>query len=279
MGRQIRCVPRLSQPHGAERRAAHDALRPLRMRVPRRVGGVVHRGGVSGGNAVPRISSLGTVEGARPAVQETLRTGMIQSRLLRRVGLLAALAALGSTAVSAPAGVAALSLAGFARWTDFGPIWSTWWMGDAVSDLVIAPAVLLWAARPRVRWTRRQALEAVGLLACLAVVGIAVFGELVPWKDKHYPLEFLCVPLLLWVAFRFEQRDAATVVVLLAGVAIWGTLRGYGPFARPLFNESLLLLQAFQGVSAVITLVLAAAVAERTEAVDRLRRLAGGAPP
>src|SRR5256712_936724 len=381
MGRQIRCVPRLAQPDGAERRAAHDALRPLRMRVPRRVGGVVHRGGLSGGNAAPRISSLGTVEGARPAVQETLRTGMIQSRLLRRRGLLAALAAgyfvagkvglevayvhpsatvvwppsgltlaaflllgyevwpaillgaflvnittagdvatsaaiaagntleglvgaylvnrfggghracerardifklaglaaLGSTAVSATAGVAALSLAGFARWTDFGPIWSTWWMGDAVSDLVIAPAVLLWAARPRVRWTRRQALEAVGLLACLAVVGFVVFG-LVPWSDKHYPLEFLCVPVLLWVAFRFEQREAATVVVLLAGVAIWGTLRGYGPFARPLFNESLLLLQAFQGVSAVITLVLAAAVAERTEAVDRLRRLAGSRP-
>src|SRR3989454_2433167 len=93
MGRQIRCVSRLSQPHGAQRRAAHDALRPLRMRVPRRVGGVVHRGGLSGGNAASRISSLGTVEGARPAVQETLRTGMIQSRLLRRLGLLAALAA------------------------------------------------------------------------------------------------------------------------------------------------------------------------------------------
>ena len=151
-------------------------------------------------------------------------------------------------------------------------------MGDAVSDLVVAPAVLLWAARPRVRWTRRQALEAVGLLACLAVVGFVVFDGLVPWSDKHYPLEFLCVPFLLWVAFRFEQREAATVVVLLAGVAIWGTLRGYGPFARPLFNESLLLLQAFQGVSAVITLVLAAAVAERTEAVDRLRRLAVSDP-
>src|SRR2546425_901620 len=300
------------------------------MRVPRRVGGVVHRGGLSGGNAVPRISSLGTVEGARPAVQETLRTGMIQSGLLRRLGLLAALAAgyfvagkvglevayvhpsatvvwppagltlaaflllgyevwpailLGAFLVNittagsiATAGVVSLSLGGFARWTDFGSIWSTWWMGDAVSDLVVAPAVLLWAARPRVRWTRRQALEAVGLLACLALAGFVVFGELVPWSDKHYPLEFLCVPLLLWVAFRFEQREAATVVVLLAGVAIWGTLRGYGPFARPLFNESLLLLQAFQGVSAVITLVLAAAVAERTEAVDRLRRLAVSDP-
>jgi len=151
-------------------------------------------------------------------------------------------------------------------------------MGDAVSDLVVAPAVLLWAARPRVRWTRRQALEAVGMLVCIAIVGIAVFDGHVPWKDKHYPLEFLCVPLLLWAAFRFEQREAAMVVVLLAGVAIWGTLRGYGPFARPLFNESLLLLQSFQGVSAVITLVLAAAVAERTEAVDRLRRLAVSDP-
>jgi len=196
----------------------------------------------------------------------------------RDVFKLAGLAALLSTTISATAGVVSLSLGGFAQWTDFGSIWSTWWMGDAVSDLVVAPAVLLWAARPRVRWTRRQALEAVGLLACLAVVGFVVFDGLVPWSDKHYPLEFLCVPFLLWVAFRFEQREAATVVVLLAGVAIWGTVRGYGPFARPLFNESLLLLQAFQGVSAVITLVLAAAVAERTEAVDRLRRLAVSDP-
>src|SRR5437870_2909382 len=269
MGRQIRCVPRLSQPDGAERRAAHDALRPLRMRVPRRVGGVVHRGGLSGGNAVARISSLGTVEGAR---------GHRACERARDVFKLAGLAALLSTTISATAGVVSLSLGGFAQWTDFGSIWSTWWMGDAVSDLVVAPAVLLWAARPRVRWTRRQALEAVGLLACLAVVGFVVFDGLVPWSDKHYPLEFLCVPFLLGVAFRFEQREAATVVVLLAGVAIWGTLRGYGPFARPLFNESLLLLQAFQGVSAVITLVLAAAVAERTEAVDRLRRLAVSDP-
>ncbi len=196
----------------------------------------------------------------------------------RDVFKLAGLAAFLSTTISATAGVVALSLGGFARWTDFGSIWSTWWMGDAVSDLVVAPAVLLWTAHARVRWTRRQVLEAVGLLACLAVVGIAVFGGLVPWNDKHFPLEFLCVPLLLWAAFRFEQRGAATVVVLLSGVAIWGTLRGYGPFARPLFNESLLLLQVFQGVTAVMTLVLSAAVTERTEAVDRLRRLAVSDP-
>lgn len=183
-----------------------------------------------------------------------------------------------STTVSATAGVVALSLDAFARWADFGSIWWTWWLGDAVSDLLVAPAILLWAANLRLRWSRNQALEGVGLIACLIVVGVVVFDGVLPWGDKHYPFEFLCTPVLLWAAFRFSQRDAATAVVLLSGIAIWGTLEGFGPFARSSFNESLLLLQSFLGVSAIMTLVLAAAVTERAEAVDRLRRLAVSDP-
>ncbi len=190
---------------------------------------------------------------------------------------LAGLAALAST-LSATAGVVSLSLDGFARWSDFWTIWSTWWTGDAVGALVVAPLALLWVANPRVRWTRRQALETAVLLVCLVVVGLAAFDGMFPWKDRHYPLEFLCVPLMLWAAFRLEQREAAVVVVVLSGLAIWGTLQGWGPFARRSFNESLLLLQAFQGVSAVMTLVLAAVVAERKEAEERLRRLAVSDP-
>jgi diguanylate cyclase (GGDEF)-like protein len=237
------------------------------------------------------LTTAGTVATSAGIAAGNLLEGLVGAYLVNRfargrracertvdVFKLAVLAALVSTMVSATAGVTTLALAGFARWADFGFIWSTWWTGDAVADLVVAPALLLWAARPRIRWTRRQALEVTALLACVVVVGVVVFDGVVPWKDKHYPLEFLCVPLLLWAAFRFEQREAATVVVLLSGVAIWGTLRGYGPFARPTFNESLLLLQAFQGVSAVMTLVLAAAVAERKEAEDRLRRLAVSDP-
>src|SRR5207249_4874273 len=220
-------------------------------------------------------------------------TRTIRSQTLRRLGLLLAIAAayfvagrLGlrfavvnpnATAVWPPAGVAlaALPLAGEARWSDFGSIWLTWWLGDAVGDLVVAPAVLLWTQRPRVHWTRRQTLEAAALLLCIGVVGIAVFDGLFPWRSRHYPLEFLCVPLLLWAAFRFEPREAATAVLVLSGVAIAGTLAGFGPFARPTYGESLLLVQAFTGVTAIMTLVLAAAVAERREAEGRLPRPAG----
>jgi diguanylate cyclase (GGDEF)-like protein len=196
----------------------------------------------------------------------------------RDVFALGVLAGIVSTVVSATAGVLAISLDGLARWSDFGSIWLTWWLGDAVGDMVVAPAVLFWALRPRVHWTRRQALEAAALLVCVVVVGIAVFDGLFPWRHRHYPLEFLCVPLLLWAAFRFEPREAATTVLVLSGVAIAGTLAGFGPFARPTYDESLLLVQAFTGVTAIMTLVLAAAVAERREAEERLRRLAVSDP-
>jgi len=185
----------------------------------------------------------------------------------------ALLAGVASTAVSATVGVTTLSVGGSARWADYGPIWLTWWLGDAVGDLVLAPALVLWGADPRPRWERRQALEAVALLAALVVVGLVVFGGLLPTRAKDYPLEFLCIPFLVWAAFRFGQREAATAVVVLSAIAIWGTLGGLGPFVRPTLNESFLLLQAFMGVTGLTTLALAAVVTERRDVEQRLRQL------
>src|SRR5262249_38108839 len=50
-----------------------------------------------------------------------------------------------STAVSATVGVVCLSLAGFADWSRFAAIWTTWWMGDLTGALIVAPVVVLWA--------------------------------------------------------------------------------------------------------------------------------------
>ncbi len=181
-----------------------------------------------------------------------------------------------STTVSATVGVTTISLGGLARWADYGAIWLTWWLGDAVGDLVVAPALLVWGANPRVRWTGFRLLEVAGLLLGVIAAGLVVFGGLFP--VKNYPLEFLCVPLLIWAAFRLGQREAATAVLVLSGIAIWGTLHGFGPFAQPTPNASLLLLQAFMGVTALMTLALAALVAERRQVEDRLRHLAVSDP-
>src|SRR5213595_4188168 len=83
-------------------------------------------------------------------VNRFARGRRVQERA-RDVFALGLLAGIVSTAVGATAGVLAISLDGLAHWSDFGSIWLTWWLGDAVSDMVVAPAVLLWAQRPRVR--------------------------------------------------------------------------------------------------------------------------------
>jgi diguanylate cyclase (GGDEF)-like protein len=197
----------------------------------------------------------------------------------RDIFTFAALAGIVSTLVSASTGAVVVALEGAPRWSALGSIWLTRWLGDAVGDVVVAPAVLLWAQRPRVRWRRgREALEVGAVFACTILVGIAVFAGVLPWGERHYPLEFLCLPVLLWAAFRFGPREAATVVIVLSGVAIAGTLQGFGPFALPGSGPSFLLLQAFTGVTAVTTLVLAAAVADRKEAEEWLRRLAVSDP-
>jgi diguanylate cyclase (GGDEF)-like protein len=184
------------------------------------------------------------------------------------------LVAMVSTTVSATVGVTTLAVAGFASWNLYGPIWLTWWLGDAVGALVFTPLVLLWWENPRLHWTRKQMMELFFLFAGLFVTGWIVF--LGPFHDilKDYPLEYLCVPFLIWAAFRFGRRKAATVIAFLAAIATWGTVHGFGPFSQEFQNTSLILLQTFIGIMAITTLALAAEVTEHNRADQYVRHLA-----
>ena len=187
----------------------------------------------------------------------------------------AVLAGMLSTMVSATVGVTSLALGGSATWADWGAIWLTWWLGDVVGALKVAPLLVLWLTNPRVQWQRGQVREAACLVLCLVVVGQVVFGGWTPLKAKDYALAYLCIPILVWVAFRFGQREAVTATVLLSGIALWGTLRGFGPFARGTPNESLLLAQAFIGITVLLAMAFAAVVAERNRIEAKREALLG----
>jgi diguanylate cyclase (GGDEF)-like protein len=190
-----------------------------------------------------------------------------------RIFRFTALVALISTPAGAAIGVASLVIGGFATWASYETIWTTWWLGDLTSALVVTPVIVLWATSPRVRWRLFEALEGAALVSLLAVVTIVVFGGRLPSDIRNYPLEFLCGPFLVWAAFRFGRRDAAGVMAIVAGAAAWGTLAGHGPFVRQTAHESLILLQAYLCVTAVTSLALAAVVAEHKEAGIQLREL------
>ncbi len=175
----------------------------------------------------------------------------------------AGLAAMGATLISATVGPVSLCLGGLARWAEFGPIWLTWWLGDASGALLVAPVLLTWTTGRAAAREGREKLESVLLLGGVVAVGLVVFGGLIPTPTTDLPLEFLCLPFLVAIAFRLGIREAALANLLLASVAIACTLRARGPFHRPDFNESLVLLQAFSGVVALTTAALAAVVSER----------------
>jgi PAS domain S-box-containing protein len=179
------------------------------------------------------------------------------------------LAGLFSTTVSATIGVTSLTLAGYAHWREYSSIWFTWWLGDAVGALVAGPILVLWCTGDGIPWSRARALEGVGLLAAVIAVGTLVFGGI-----NREPVTFLCVPPLIWAAFRFGQKGTATAIALLAVLATWGTVRGVGPFAGGPPNESLLLLQAFLGTMSVMSLLIAAVVAERQRDEAAVARVA-----
>lgn len=183
------------------------------------------------------------------------------------------LAALLSTTVSATFGVTSLSLGGYADWEKYSAIWMTWWLGDAVGALIVTPAIILWASEPALNWGRSRLLE-IGLsITLLCFVTWIVFKSSQAMTGPNYPLAFLTLSILIWVAVRLGPRETVTAILLCAGIAIWGTLRGSGPFARINQHESLLLLQAFIAVIAVTALVLAVGVAERRRAEQELDEL------
>jgi diguanylate cyclase (GGDEF)-like protein len=190
----------------------------------------------------------------------------------------AILAGMFCTTISATVGVSSLVLGGFATRADAMSIWATWWLGDAVGAMVVTPLALLWISKPRLHWRWDQFFEALILLVGLIVAGLVVFDGFLIAGGKNYPLEYLCIPFLMWAAFRFGQREAATATVVLAGTAIWGTFHDLGPFGVGTRSDSFFLLQAFIGVVAIMTLSLAAVFAERQSAEAQARFLAVSDP-
>jgi len=181
------------------------------------------------------------------------------------------LAVFSGTVVGATVGVTSLVLNGLAEASQYPAIWLTWWLGDATGALIVAPALILWGTNPRLRWSRRHLSEAMLLFVAVLLFCGAVFSSALFHGPSNYALGFFVLPLVVWAALRFSQREVALLNLLVATLAIVGTLRGFGPFAGGPPNQSLLLLQMFVALVAITGLILAAVVNERRRLTQTLR--------
>ncbi|MEG5138438.1 MASE1 domain-containing protein [Microcoleus sp. A6-C6] len=113
-------------------------------------------------------------------------------------------------------------------------------------------------------------------LTLLLSVSWLVFCSKTQAASALYPLEYLPFPLIVWAALRFRQPGAIFAYSIVSYIAIWGAVQGGGPFLVKSENlqQAVLFLQAFTGTIALVALMLAAAVAEREQALEFVRRTA-----
>src|SRR5213592_532040 len=85
------------------------------------------------------------------------------------------LAAMVSTALSASVGVTSVCLWREARWEQYPAIWFTWWVGDVIGDLIVAPLLLIWLRRPWLPLRPARVKEMAGVLLAVVLVSVFIF--------------------------------------------------------------------------------------------------------
>jgi PAS domain S-box-containing protein len=195
-----------------------------------------------------------------------MRRAAADTRLERVRDVLALVVLAGAIAplLSATTGTVSGLLSGMVPAADAPRAWFTWWLGDAVGVLVVAPP-LLTAARG---WFIRRRGETAVCLAILALTGWVTFGYAAPEPSSAYAV----FPSLVWAALRLDQPVVSAGVFIASAIAIGGTAMGVGPFAAPTVVERLLHLQIFMAVMSMTALVLGAAIAERRTSSAALKR-------
>lgn len=212
--------------------------------------------GIALGNTLEALVAtflLGKIVRFRPAL-DRLRDAL--ALLLCGAGL--------SPLLSATIGVSSGWFGQLIPTADYGKAWYTWWLGDALGILTIAPLFLVWSKAGRISLTRRRCLEMFVLVGSGGALSLFFFSQAMGYPPL--PVLYLLFPPLIWTAVRLGPQGAVTATTLVALCAIWGTVQGLGPFAEPSLYERLFQLQLFMSVISGTILILAAVTAERRQA-------------
>jgi signal transduction histidine kinase/ActR/RegA family two-component response regulator len=179
-----------------------------------------------------------------------------------------------SCLVAPTIGVSSLCLNSFVQWSAFPYTWLTWWSGDSCGVLVFTTFAFYWRRIPDYLQKRERVLELIASIVMLVGVSEAfAFGSWSHFARNHFPFTFLFFPFLMSAAARFGASGVTLCVVIIDLMAVIATRQGLGPFVRPNFNDSLLLLQGFVSMVALSGLGVSAVLTEWLHSKDKLEKM------
>jgi len=178
-----------------------------------------------------------------------------------------------ATTIGASVGTASVFLTGFSQGAQAGRFWLTWWLGDMAGAILVTPCFILWFSQTTAYKSKRPVLSQGVAVVTLFLVGLAVFSNLLVTGTRDYPLKFVCIPFVVWVAFELRPRAATLAILAFVAAALGSALRASHAALIP--NESLLVMQVFFSVAALTSLLVSAAVKERNRYEQTLEKAKG----
>jgi len=185
---------------------------------------------------------------------------------VRDVGSFVALGALLSPVVGASLGVTTSCLT-TGRWDLFSQAWSTWWIGDAMGILIVAPPLLTLFGSERAHHRKIGLRSRLLFVAGVSAISWLAFSNNGSFGHSAYPTAYLIYPVAIWAALKYGARGASLVTLIMALTAVLTTVGGSTTFISgqtPFL--SVVYLWLFLAVLAVTSLTLAAVATERESA-------------
>ena len=167
--------------------------------------------------------------------------------------------------ISATIGVTGLILTNIAPVKNIWTIFQTWWLGDMIGNILIAPLILSWFSIDHYNNKKFKTLELLLFSFITIIVCYIVFFQ-------HSDLKYLFLPILFWSVYSFGTKITSLVIIVISLFAITTTVNGVGPFTRDSMNNSILLLDLFLCITSICSLFFSTILNERQRA-DNLTKI------
>ncbi len=169
--------------------------------------------------------------------------------------------------IGAVIGTAALVFGGVET-TGFFTILCDWWLGSALSVLIVTPFLMVWLAATRPWKPKNGRPTEVLWLFC----GSLLVDSIVFWfgfgNNQNIPLLYLSSFPLIWSVLRLGARAVTASLLMTALFVTIGTTYGHGPFAAMPLEQGILFTQIFLITTGITFLIFLSIFKERENAME-----------
>lgn len=169
------------------------------------------------------------------------------------VGIIAA--SLIATSLSASFGVLALIYSNSLVWAEAGNVWRTWWVGDLLGALVVAPLLIAFGSSSKSFKIPKVSLSQVFLII-VSIGTLYSITQIIFFSSNGHRFLFLVFPTILLFLVVYGQLGAHVLTLFICAMSVVFTVHNNGPFSGGNLNHNLINLQLFLAAVAVTTLTM-----------------------